>query len=153
MMGAIMEVSGSIRDVLKLKGSTEVWSVDPKATVFEAIGIMADKHVGALLVLSEGRLAGLISERDYARSVDLKGKSSKQIQVTEIMTSPVLFVAPQRSVGDCMRIMTDGRIRHLPVVEGDQVVGLVSIGDLVRWVITQQAETIRQLTSYITGGM
>ena len=147
-----MEVGGSITDVLKQKGSNEVWSVEPTATVFEAIRLMSDKHVGALLVISEGKLTGLISERDYARSVDLQGKSSQQTQVLEIMTTPVLFVSPQRSVDDCMRIMTDGRIRHLPVVEGDQVVGLVSIGDLVRWVITQQAETIRQLTSYITGG-
>ena len=147
-----MEVGGSITDVLKQKASNEVWSVGPTATVFEAIRLMSDKRVGALLVISEGKLTGLISERDYARSVDLQGKSSKQTQVLEIMTTPVLFVSPQRSVDDCMRIMTDGRIRHLPVVEGDQVVGLVSIGDLVRWVITQQAETMRQLTSYITGG-
>ena len=147
-----MEVGGSITDVLKQKGSNEVWWVEPTATVFEAISLMSDKRVGALLVIAEGKLTGLISERDYARSVDLQGKASRQTQVLEIMTTPVLFVSPQRSVDDCMRIMTDGRIRHLPVVEGDQVVGLVSIGDLVRWVITQQAETIRQLTSYITGG-
>ena len=147
-----MEVGGSITDVLKQKGSNEVWWVEPTATVFEAISLMSDKRIGALLVISEGKLTGLVSERDYARSVDLQGKASRQTQVLEIMTTPVLFVSPQRSVDDCMRIMTDGRIRHLPVVEGDQVVGLVSIGDLVRWVITQQAETMRQLTSYITGG-
>ncbi len=146
-----MEVAGSISDVLKQKGSEDVWWVEPNATVFDAIKMMSERHVGALLVMSDGKLAGLISERDYARRVDLEGKSSERTQVMEIMTSPVVFVAPDRSVGECMRIMTDSRIRHLPIVENDRVLGVVSIGDLVKWVISQQADTIRHLTSYITG--
>src|ERR1051325_5134249 len=121
-----MDVAGSIKDVLKQKGSQEVGSVQPTATVFEAIELMAEKGVGALLVISDGQLAGVISERDYIRGVELKGKSSHQTQVSEIMTNPVLFVSPQRSVGECMRIMTDGRVRHLPVVESGRVGGIVS---------------------------
>jgi CBS domain-containing protein len=115
-----MELSDVVRFVLKEKGH-EIWSVTPEAWVYDAIEMMADKHVGALLVISEGKLVGVVSERDYARKVILQGKSSKQTQVKEIMTSPVIFAVPQQTVEDCMRIMTNSRIRHLPVVENEKV--------------------------------
>ncbi len=136
--------------ILKHKGGT-VWSVTPAASVYEAIEMMADKQAGALLVISEGKLAGIISERDYTRKVILKGKSSKQTRVGEIMTSPVVFVTPEHTVDECMRVMTSNRIRHLAVVESEKVVGVVSMGDLVHWIISVQEETIGQLENYITG--
>ena len=145
-----MDLVDTVRSVLKQKGQ-DIWSVSPEAWVYGAVEMMADKHVGALLVISEGRLVGVISERDYARKVILQGKSSKQTQVKEIMTSPVIFVVPEHSVEDCMRIMTNSRIRHLPVVENEKVLGLVSIGDLVKSIISAQEETIHQLKHYIAG--
>ena len=145
-----MELVDTVRSVLKQKGQ-EIWSVTPEALVYDAIEMMAGKRVGALLVISEGKLVGVVSERDYARKVVLKGKSSKQTQIKEIMTSPVIFVDPKQTVKDCMRIMTINRIRHLPVVENEKVLGVVSIGDLVKWIISAQEETIHQLHDYITG--
>jgi CBS domain-containing protein len=139
-----------IDSVLKLKGN-QVWSVAPTATVYEAIEQMSGKGVGALLVLREGRLAGIISERDYARKVILMDRSSKHTEVREIMTSPVITAAPGDTVEDCMRMMTENRIRHLPVVDQDRVVGIVSIGDMVNWIITAHEETIGHLQSYIAG--
>jgi CBS domain-containing protein len=139
-----------IDSVLKLKGR-QVLSVAPTATVYEAIEKMSDKGVGALVVMSEGRLTGIISERDYARKVILKDRSSKQTQVSEIMTSPVLTVSPKDTVEECMRIITENRIRHLPVMDRDRVVGIISIGDLVNWIITAHEETIGHLQSYIAG--
>ena len=144
-----MELSDVVRFVLKEKGR-EIWSVTPEAWVYDAIELMADKHVGALLVISEGKLVGVVSERDYARKVILQGKSSKQTRVEEIMTSPVIHVTPAHTVEDCMRIMTNNRIRHLPIVENEKVLGVVSIGDLVKWIISAQDETIHQLKHYIT---
>jgi CBS domain-containing protein len=144
-----MELADTVRLVLNKKGSN-VWQVSPEASVYDGIEIMADKHAGALLVVTEGKLVGVISERDYARKVILQGKSSKQTQVKEIMTSPAIFVTPEQTVQDCMRIMTDKHIRHLPVIEDDRILGVVSIGDLVKWMISAQQQTISQLHNYIT---
>jgi CBS domain-containing protein len=145
-----MNLSDTIGMVLKAK-SQNIWSLDPEAWVYDAIEMMANKHVGALLVISDGKLVGIISERDYARKVVLQERSSKHTQVKEIMTSPVIVVRPDHTVEDCMRFMTDNRIRHLPVVENQRVLGVVSIGDLVKWVVSAQAETIDQLQHYIAG--
>lgn len=140
----------TVRSMLRHKGSDIFW-LSPEATVYEAVAMMADKGVGALLVLSGGKLAGIVSERDYARKVILKGKHSHDIQVKEIMTSPVFTVSPDYSVEDCMRVITVHRIRHLPVMEGDVLVGMISIGDVVRSIISAQAHTIDQLSGYIEG--
>jgi CBS domain-containing protein len=145
-----MKLVEMVTTILKRKGP-EVFSVPPHASVYDAIEIMADKHVGALLVISAGRLAGIISERDYARKVILKGRSSKETRVEEIMTSSVITVGPERRIDECMRLMTDNRIRHLPVVEGEKVLGVISIGDLVNWIISAQEATIDQMENYITG--
>jgi CBS domain-containing protein len=144
-----MDLVDTVRLVLKQKGQN-VWQISPEACVYDAIEIMADKFAGALLVISDGKLVGVISERDYARKVILQGKSSRQTQVKEIMTSPAIFVTPEQTVQDCMRIMTDKRIRHLPVVEDGKILGVVSIGDLVKWIISAQQQTISQLHNYIT---
>jgi len=145
----MIKLSGSVGSVLKWKGS-EVWFVMPDQTVYEAIEKMADKAVGALLVISVGKLVGIISERDYARKVILKGKSSKTTRVKEIMTSPVVSVPPDKDVEECMSIITKNRIRHLPIIENEKLLGVVSIGDLVKWVVSEQEETIEHLQNYIS---
>ena len=139
-----------VRHLLHRKGY-DVWSVDVDEPVLEAIQIMADRHIGALPVLRNGELAGMVSERDYARKVILLGRSSAETSVWEIMTSPVVTVGPGEDIHKCMELMTDQRIRHLPVVEEGRMVGVISIGDLVRAVIEEQQEMITQLERFITG--
>jgi CBS domain-containing protein len=139
-----------VRSILASKGSA-IWSVTPQATVYEALVLLAEKDVGALPVVSGGRLAGIFSERDYARKVALMGRSSKEMLVAEIMTGDVITITPDHTIDECMRIVTEHRIRHLPVVEGDRLVGIVSIGDLVNAIISAQAETIEHLSNYISG--
>ena len=145
----MIKLSGNVGSVLKRKGS-EVWFVTPDQTVYEAIERMADKGVGALLVISADKLVGIISERDYARKVILRGKSSRTTLVEEIMTSQVIFVTPDKAVDECMGIMTRNRIRHLPIIENEKVLGVVSIGDLVKWIVSEQEETIKHLHNYIS---
>jgi CBS domain-containing protein len=125
--------------------------VSPDTSVFDAIQLMAEKNIGALLVMENDRLLGIISERDYTRKVVLHGKTSRQTTVREIMFSPVISVTPQHSVDECMRIMTDKRVRHLPILENQRVVGIVSIGDIVNWIISAQRARIDHLENYITG--
>ena len=137
-----------IASILKNKGR-EIWSVAPDATVYEAIALMAEKRVGAVLVISHGTLVGIVSERDYARKVILQGRSSKETQAQQIMTSTLVTVTSDDTVDECMRIMTQHRIRHLPVLDDGHLTGIVSIGDLVSAVISDQAHTIRQLHTYI----
>lgn len=146
---SVNKISGTVGTILKRKGGG-IWSVRPDQTVYEAIEMMADKGVGALLVMSEGKLAGIISERDYARKVILQGRSSKTTVIQEIMTSPVISVSPKEAVDECMELMTRNRIRHLPIMENERVVGIVSIGDLVKWLVSEQEETIEHLHNYIS---
>ena len=145
-----MEIAGTISGILAQKGST-VWSIAPVSMVFDAIALMADKNIGALPVVENDRLIGIISERDYTRKVILKGKSSKETRVEEIMTRDLVTAKPSDTVVDCMRVMTEERVRHLPVMEGAKMVGVLSIGDLVKWLISAQAATIDNLEQYIAG--
>ena len=140
----------SVNDILNSKGR-DIWSVSPDDTVFDAVRLMAEKGIGALLVMDGDKLAGIVTERDYARKVILEGRSSKDSRVRDVMTSRVLCVSPERTVDECMALMTDKRSRHLPVVDHKKVVGVVSIGDLVKAVISEQRILIDQLQHYITG--
>jgi CBS domain-containing protein len=145
-----VKLHDSVALVLAHKGS-EVYSVSPDATVYEALEKLAERDIGALLVMKGSDLVGIFSERDYARQVVLKGRFSRETMVHEVMSSPVLTVTPQTTVDECMQLMTRHRYRHLPVVEGRKVVGVVSIGDLVNWIISAQDFTIHQLQGYISG--
>jgi CBS domain-containing protein len=140
----------TVRHILDLKGH-QVWSVHPGDTVYDAIKLMADKDVGALLVLDGSKIVGIVTERDYARNVFLKGRGSPQTLVGEIMESNVVCVKPDRSIEECMAIMTARRVRHLPVIDGDELLGLVSIGDLVKSIISDREFVIAQLEHYISG--
>lgn len=144
----IPPLNGTVADMLAFKGTT-IHAVAPDATVFDAIAKMDERRVGALLVMRGDQLVGVISERDYTRKVILLGRASKETPVEEIMSSNVISVRPDMSLGECLKLVTDRGIRHLPVVENDKVVGLLSIGDLVRAVVAQQAETISSLKSFI----
>lgn len=146
-----MDVSGTIDAILAQKG-TEIFSISPEATVFEAVELMANKNVGALLVIQDGKLVGLISERDYTRKVMLRGKKSRETPVREIMSSDLAVVSSREPVENCLRMMTDKRVRHLPVLDGETIRGVISIGDLVKWVIATQSAAIEHLEMYISGG-
>jgi CBS domain-containing protein len=139
-----------VSQLLDAKGHG-VWWVTPDTTVYDALVLMAEKNCGALVVLEAGKLAGIFSERDYARKIILKGKASKDTAVEEIMSTEVFFVHPEQSIEECMALMTHKRIRHLPVLEDGKLVGIISIGDVVKAVISEQEFTIKQLESYITG--
>jgi CBS domain-containing protein len=146
-----MEVSGRVSAILAQRKEQTVWSIAPGATVFEAIDLMAQKNVGALPVVDDGRLVGIISERDYTRKVILKGKSSKDARVREIMTGQVLTVEASAKVTECMRLITERRVRHLPVLDGGKLVGIISIGDVLKWIISAQGVAIDNLERFITG--
>ena len=145
-----MEITTTIESILNRKGSN-VWSVSPNNTVFEAISMMAEKNVGALPVMEGGRLIGMISERDYARKVILLGRGSRETTVSEIMTDNVRTVALSDSVQECLQVMTEKRIRHLPVMEDDKLTGIISIGDCVNWIISAQTAAIDDLERFVTG--
>jgi len=145
-----MEISGTVDALLRDK-SPVVWSIAPSATVFQAIQMMAEKNIGALPVLRDGALLGIISEREYTRNVILKGKSSKNTPVEAIMMREPVVVSPEETIANCMRLMTTRRVRHLPILSDGNLLGIVSIGDLVKWIISQQEATIDQLTKYVFG--
>jgi CBS domain-containing protein len=145
-----MELLDTVDSVLKQK-KAEIWSVSPSTTVYDALALMAEKEIGSLLVIASGRLVGLISERDYARKIALMGRSSKETTVAEVMATDPVKVCPRDTVSACMELMTDHRRRHLPVVDGDHVIGVLSIGDLVNWIVKSQEKTIQQLHGYIAG--
>jgi CBS domain-containing protein len=145
-----MEVTGTVNSILARKGS-DVWSIPPDATVFEAIQLMAEKNVGALPVVQNDQLVGIISERDYTRKVILQGKSSKETPVKDIMTQRLVTADPDDRVSECMQRMTENRVRHLPVLEGNKMIGILSIGDLLAWLIAAQRNALDNLERYITG--
>lgn len=145
-----MEIHGTVRDILQNKGG-EVWTTSPQHTVYQAIGLMGEKNIGALVVVEGTEVIGVISERDYSRKVVLKGRTSQDTLVGDILARPAITVQSADNIEKCMQLMTSHRIRHLPVVDGGHLVGLISIGDLVSWVMHSQRHTILQLQGYITG--
>jgi CBS domain-containing protein len=145
-----MNITGTVDAVLHQK-TAQIWSVPPEATVFDAIKLMADKNIGALMVMNGQHLVGVFSERDYTRKIALKGKSSKDTPVREVVSTPVISVPPGATVEECMRTMTEHRVRHLPVLDGEKLLGVVSIGDLVNWTISAQHEALNQMADYISG--
>lgn len=146
-----MEVHGTVNDILKTKGN-EVWTTTPECTVFEALRLMGEKNIGALVALQDGKVVGVLSERDYSRKVVLRGRTSRDTLVGDILSFPAVTVEPGDPIEKCMQLMTGRRIRHLPVVKDGELAGLISIGDLVNWIIHVQRQTIQQLHGYIAGG-
>jgi CBS domain-containing protein len=140
----------TVEALLKAKGS-DIWSISPQATVYQALETMSEKETGALLVLDDDKLVGIVTERDYARKLVLKGKSSRDTQVSELMTRDVLYMEPHNTVQDCMVLMTAKRVRHLPVIDEGQLVGIVTIGDVVKQVMSEQEFAIKELEKYIAG--
>ncbi len=147
-----MTITYPISSLLHRKSST-LWNVTPETTVFEAIRLMAEKNIGALPVLAAGRMVGIFTERDYTRKIALHGKTSKDTRVQDVMAREMVTVSPDDTVENCMRLMTEQRVRHLPVVEGPNLVGIISIGDLVNWIISTQNAAIEQMEQYIAGGL
>ncbi|HEY3897921.1 MAG TPA: CBS domain-containing protein [Chthoniobacter sp.] len=145
-----MEIVGTVTNLLREKDS-RIWSIGPDATVYEAIELMAERNIGAVPVVAAGKLLGILSERDYTRKVILKGKSSRQTPVKEIMSTRPVTVSPDETIAECMQLMTDERVRHLPVLADGKLIGILSIGDVVKWVISAQDATIDQLTKYVFG--
>src|SRR6266513_3952688 len=141
----------TVADILQSQGS-EVWTIPPETIVFDALKTMADRNVGALVVLDGTKVVGILSERDYARKVILHGRSSRELQTREIMSAKVYFVSPEHNIDDCMALFTNKRVLHLPVLQTDKLIGIVSIGDAVKAVIAEQESTIKHLENYITGG-
>jgi CBS domain-containing protein len=141
----------TVADILKTKGR-EVWTITPETIVFDALKTMADKNVGALVVIDGATVAGILSERDYARKVILHGKSSRELTAQEIMSTNVYSVSFDQNIEDCMALFTNKRVRHLPVLQNDELIGIISIGDVVKAVIAEQEYTIKHLENYITGG-
>ena len=141
----------TVREVLRNK-SRDIWSVPKKASVFEALELMAAKDIGALLVMEEGKLFGIFSERDYARKVILMGRTSRETTVEELMTRSVLYARPENTLEECMALMSNGHIRHLPILENDRVLGIVTLGDVAKEIISEQDYTIRELENYYSGG-
>ena len=146
-----MKITDTVDQILRHKTFNKILPISPEQTVHEALSLMSEYDVGALMVMSGSKLVGILSERDYARKGILKGHHSRDTKVLEIMTSPVISVTPQHTVDDCMKMMTEGHFRHLPVIDGDRVVGIISIGDMVKWVISGQEHAIQALEGYITG--
>src|SRR5712692_3534275 len=140
----------SVKDILEVKGRN-VWSIGPEVSVYDAMKLMVDKGIGALMVMEGEKVVGVISERDYARKDTLEGRSSRTTQVREIMTTHVLYARPDQNIEECMAVMTEKRVRHLPVMEEEQLVGVISIGDLVKSIITEQKFIMEQLERYIAG--
>jgi len=146
-----MKITDTVDQVLKHKVFNKILPVAPEQTVHEALALMSEYDIGALMVMAGDRLVGIFTERDYARKGILLGRHSTETKVAEIMTSPVVSVTPRHTVDDCMNLMTDGHFRHLPVLDGERVVGIISIGDMVKWVISGQEHAIQALEGYITG--
>ena len=142
----------TVRDILKKKGN-DIFSISPQASVYEALQVMADKNIGAVLVMEHGKLVGILSERDYARKVILKGKASKETLVSDLMTRNVLYVSPDKNVEDCMFLMTTKNIRHLPVIEDDRLIGIISINDVVKIIISEQKFAIDALEKYMQSSL
>jgi len=146
----LMEISGTIRQILASKGS-DVLTTTPETMVFDALALMGEKNIGALVVMEGPNVVGVFSERDYSRKVILQGKTSRTTRVGEILSRPVVVIAPDDSIEECMARMTLNRIRHLPVLDGERLVGLVSMGDVVNWIMHAQRHAIQQLTGYLSG--